>query len=98
MTWEFSGEAIGWRGPAPFVFVAIPENVSAEIKAIAGSVTYGWGVIPVTAQVGKTTFTTSLFPRHGIYLLPLKTVVQKAERLDVGDLVQVRLDIELKGL
>jgi hypothetical protein len=93
MILEFGGEAIEWRGPAPFVFVPVPEDLSAEIKAISNRVTYGWGVIPVIAQIGETEYKTSLFPRKGVYLVPVKVVVQKAEDVKVGDQVQVRLEV-----
>lgn len=93
MTLEFSGTIIQWRGPAPFYFVAIPPEESDDIKAIANSVTYGWGVIPVKVQIGNTTWTTSLFPKDGIYLVPIKNVVRKAEKLDEGDMVDVYLEI-----
>lgn len=93
MTLEFSGEAIWWRGPAPFVFVPIPVDLSAEIKSISSQVTYGWGVIPVTARIGQTQYTTSLFPKNGIYLVPVKVAVQRAENVNVGDMVTVSLEI-----
>jgi len=58
-------------------------------------VTYGWGVIPVTVRIGGTSWTTSLFPRDGLYQVPLKDMVRKAEGLAVGDTVAVRLTIEI---
>jgi hypothetical protein len=93
MVLEFSGEAIWWRGPAPFVFLPVPADVSAEIKSVSAQVTYGWGVIPVTATIGNTEYTTSLFPKNGIYLVPIKVAVQKAENVNVGDIVTVSLEI-----
>lgn len=96
MVLEFVGEAIEWRGPAPFVFVPVPPELSAEIKAISASITYGWGVIPAVVQVGETRFSTSLFPRKGNYLVPLKVVVQRAENLTIGDMVHVILEVGSK--
>lgn len=93
---EFSGEIIYWRGPSPFFFVPVPEEDSRDIKAISNDVTYGWGVIPVTVQIGKTEFKTSLFPKGELYLVPLKVVVRNAEKLEEGDEVTVKLHIELK--
>ena len=46
--------------------------------AVASIVSYGWGVIPVTARIGTTTWTTSLFPKDGSYLVPLKDAIRKA--------------------
>jgi len=88
---EFSGEIFYWRGPSPFYFVAIPEEPSQDIKAISGWVTYGWGVIPVVVRIGETEFSTSLFPKNGRYLVPLKDAVRRAEDLDLGDMVDVWL-------
>lgn len=93
MVIEFSGRIIHWRGPAPFLFVPVPQEQSRDIKAISNMVTYGWGVIPVYARIGKTEWKTSLFPKDGLYLVPVKMSVQKAEELDVGDEVTVRLEI-----
>jgi hypothetical protein len=53
-------------------------------------------VIPVTVQIGKTEFKTSLFPKGELYLVPLKVVVRNAEKLEEGDEVTVKLHIELK--
>ena len=97
MVFEFEAEAISWRGPAPFVFVPVPPEISDDIKSVSKAITYGWGVIPATVRIGGTTFTTSLFPRQGIYLVPVKVLVQKAEQVDIGDLVRVRLEIDLRG-
>ena len=90
---EFTGKVIFWRGPAPYFFVAVPEGSSREIKSISNLVTYGWGVIPVRARIGRTEFETSLFPKDGRYLLPLKAVVRKAENLAEGDEVSVRMEV-----
>ena len=93
---EFSGEVVYWRGPSPFHFVAIPEDACRDIGAVAGLVTYGWGVIPVRAQLGATTWTTSLFPRKGRYLLPVRDAVRMVEEVELGETVRVRLVIELE--
>jgi hypothetical protein len=95
MDFEFSGEVFMWRGPSPFHFVAVPDAESAQIEAMKALVTYGWGVIPVTAQIGDTEFTTSLFPKDGRFLLPVKDAVRRAEGLELDDVVSVRLMIDL---
>ena len=91
---EFDGEMIYWRGPAPWFFVRIPEAQSDVIKDISNQVTYGWGVIPVTARIGDTEWTTSLFPKDGLYLLPVKARIRKAEKLEEGDMVSAQLKIQ----
>jgi hypothetical protein len=76
--------------------VAVPEEGSVEIHAVAARVTYGWGVIPVAAQIGETRFTTSLFPKDGGYLVPLKTDVRRSQSIELGDTVHIALTIEVK--
>ena len=93
MNFEFSGKIIFWRGPAPWFFVAVPQKQSQDIKAISSMVTYGWGVIPVHVRIGRTAFQTSLFPKDGLYLVPIKVSVRKAEKLEEGDDVTVRLEV-----
>jgi len=95
---EFDGEVVHWRGPSPFRFVTIPEDECREIADLSSLVTYGWGAIPVTAHIGETTWTTSLFPKQGRYLLPVKDAVRNAEEVEVGERVRVRLVIGLGRL
>lgn len=95
MVLEFVGKAIEWRGPAPFVFVPVPAELAEEIKAVSARATYGWGVIPVKARIGGTDYKTSLFPREGTYLVPVKVAVQMAEGVNVGYEVGVRIEISL---
>ena len=90
---EFNGKIWFWKGPAPFFFVTIPGKQSRDIKAISAIVTYGWGVIPVHVRIGKTEWQTSLFPKDGRYLVPIKASVRKAEKLEKGDKVTVRLEV-----
>jgi len=90
---EFRGPMWHWRGPAPFYFVTVPEEDSRELKAVSAAVTYGWGMIPVTARIGDTTWRTALFPKDERYLLPVKAAVRKAETLAEGDEVSARLEL-----
>ncbi len=92
---DFNGKIWYWRGPSPYHFVTVPAEQSRDIKTISGLVTYGWGVIPVHARIGETEWQTSLFPKDGLYLLPLKDSVRKAENLAVDDEVTIRLEVRL---
>jgi Domain of unknown function (DUF1905) len=93
MDLEFSGEMWFWRGPSPWHFVTVPEDGCRELEATASFVSYGWGMIPVTARIGETRWTTSLFPKDGHYIVPVKAGVRQAEGLDVGDTVTIRLTV-----
>ena len=93
MDLQFTGELWYWRGPAPFYFVRIPPAECEMLHAVSRFVTYGWGMIPVTAQVGDTEWQTSLFPKDGGYLLPVKASVRRAENLEVDAPVPVLMTV-----
>ncbi|KNX36467.1 DUF1905 domain-containing protein [Luteipulveratus halotolerans] len=90
---EVTGEVWYWRGPAPYHFVTVPMPQAEEIREIAAEVTYGWGMIPVSGRLGATEFTTSLWPKDGGYVVPLKDAVRRAEQIDLDDTVTVHLTI-----
>lgn len=92
---DFAGELFEWRGPSPFHFVAVPDDEADLIRQVAALASYGWGVIPVSARIGRTSFTTSLFPKDGGYLLPVKDAVRRGERIAIGDTVRVRMEVDM---
>lgn len=94
---QFTGRVWYWRGPAPWFFVSLPVELSDAIAALAPQASYGWGAIPVTARIAATTFTTSIFPKDGGYILPLKASVRRAESFGEGDEVGVHLEIQANG-
>jgi hypothetical protein len=94
MDFSFEAQLIHWRGPSPFFFAPVPEVHVAGITRAARQVSYGWGMIPVTAAIGEVVFTTSLFPKDGGYLLPLKDAVRRKAGVTVGDTVAVTMSIQ----
>ena len=93
MELTFTNRVIEWRGPSPYYYLPLPEEAAEDVHDIRKMATYGWGVIPVEARIGETDFTTSLFPKDGGYLLPLKDAVRKPEGITVGDEVTAELTV-----
>jgi len=91
MNLEFSGEMWFWKGPAPWHFITVPEQECGELEATSALVAHGWGMIPVTAQIEGTGWKTSLFPKDRAG----EGVVRNAEGLEVGDIVTVRLAVDV---
>jgi hypothetical protein len=89
-----SGAIWYWRGPSPYHFVTVPEAQCAELRDISPMVSYGWGMIPVRANIGAVSWTTSLFPKNGGYIVPVKDAVRDALELDVDDVVSIDLAVE----
>lgn len=93
MDLEFQGEIWYWRGPSPWYFITVPERVSQYMRDASPAVSYGWGMIPVRASIGRTNWETSLFPKDGRYIVPVKAKVREAEALDEGETATVRLAV-----
>jgi hypothetical protein len=98
MTLDFGGEIVHWRGPAPFHFVMMPKPEAAELRSSAAQLSYGWGCILARGRIGGTDFTTALIPKDGTYAVPIKVAVRRAEGLELGDTVRIRLDLDERGL
>lgn len=93
LTLTFTAELWQWRGPAPFHFITVPDEASAAVRDLASVVSYGWGMIPVNVRIGGSTWGTSLFPKDGRYVLPVRDAARHAEGLALGDAVTVQLVI-----
>lgn len=90
MEWTFTGEVIEWRGPAPYLFVAMTPEESEDLREAARGLIC-WGQVPVRVTIGDTGFATALFPGEGRYLVPVKVAVQRAEAIGEGAIVEVVL-------
>jgi hypothetical protein len=95
MNLELRGEIWFWKGPAPWYFVSVPDRECRELAAASRFVSYGWGMIPVSARIGTTEWKTSLFPKDGRYVVPVKATVREAETLEVGDTVTIGLTVDV---
>lgn len=89
----FSGRVIEWRGPAPYYYLPVPAEEAADIREVATMASYGWGVVPVAARIGDIDFETSLFPKDGGCLLPLKAAVRGPRRITAGDEISVGMTV-----
>jgi hypothetical protein len=80
-----------------WTFLSLPEEASAEIREVAGALPRGFGSVRVTATLGETVWKTSIFPdaKAGVYVLPLKKAVRKAEGVEAGDTATVKVELDL---
>ena len=55
----------------------------------------GWGAVPVTVQIGKTAWQTSLFPdkKSESYLFAIKAEVRRQEAIVAGDTIRAIVQI-----
>lgn len=94
MEFSFSGEVWYWRGPAPYHFVTLPAAEAGAVESVAAGVTYGWGMVPVHVRLGDTAWHTSLYPKDGGYVLPLRDSVRRSEQVGLGETVTVHLAVD----
>lgn len=99
MIYLFDAELWLWdaRQGDSWVFVSLPQEASAEIREIAGALPRGFGSVRVTATLDATVWKTSIFPdaKAGVYVLPLKKAVRKAEGVEVGDTAMLKVELDL---
>jgi Domain of unknown function (DUF1905) len=91
MEFEFEGAVWEWRGPSPYHFVGVPPDCVDIVRQLASAATYGWGMVPVEVRLGRSRWRTSLFPKDGGYVLPLRDSVRNKEGIALDDVVQIRL-------
>jgi hypothetical protein len=75
----------------------VPDAECRKLNATSAEVSYGWGMIPARVRIGATEWTTSLFPKDGRYVVPVRASVRRAVQLDDGDTVSVRLTVVQAG-
>jgi hypothetical protein len=87
---EKADDSGAWR------FARVPEDISFKIKEMQkGRLRRGWGAIYAWAKIGKSEWTTSVFPdRHSAtYILPLKKQIRYEENLYDG--IEIKVVIEI---
>jgi Domain of unknown function (DUF1905) len=84
-----------WQGKGAWHFVTIDKETGAEIKAMFGYLKAGWGSLPVQLILGDSVWKTSIFPDStgGGYLIPIKKAILKAQELNIGDEVEIELEV-----
>ena len=94
---EFDADLWIWdarRGDS-WTFVTLPVEASEEIRDLTDGLRRGFGSVRVRAAIGRSTWTTSIFPdsARNAYVLPIKKAVRRAESLDSGDVATVTVEL-----
>jgi hypothetical protein len=93
---SFAFVATLWEheGSASWYFLSVPGDDADTIDAEHGG-RRGFGSIRVSARIGASRWSTSIFPdkKRATYVLPVKRAIRDAEGLTAGSVVSVELDI-----
>jgi len=98
-TYKIRAKVWLYPGAAAWHFITLPPEKSAEIVFLATPLKSAWGSVRVTATIGETSWSTSIFPdkRRGAYLLPLKSSVRKTQNIKLGDTVSATIELTVSG-
>ena len=100
MSDAFAFDATLWLYPGKggWVFATLPTDTADEILDTHPA-TGGFGSIKVNVCIGRTEWSTSLFPdtKAGSFVLPVKRAVREAKSVEVGDTVRIHLTLEATG-
>ena len=95
---QFRAELWLYPGKAGWHFVTLPRKLSGEIQRRFGSMGNAWSSLRVTAEIGGSRWETSIFRDSKLkaYVLPIKSAIRKAERLETG--LRLKVQIELNEI
>lgn len=95
MRFEFTANTWKYDSHAAWHFVSLPTALSAEIRTMRKWDEEGWGRLKITAKTGASEWKTAIWfdTKHGTYLLPIKAEVRKKEKIELGDNVNVVIQI-----
>ncbi len=88
---SFTGTVQQFPGSGGWIYVAVPQKHTKELKGQRRA----WGMYPITACVGKTSWKTKLMMKKGgDFFVALKVAVRNKEKITVGDRVTVSFRLE----
>ena len=93
MKWDISfiGPVQKFPGSGGWVYIAVPTKHTKELKERRRT----WGMFPITAYVGKTSWKTKLMMKKGgDFFVALKATIRNKEKITVGDRVAVSFKLE----
>ncbi len=88
---SFTGTVQQFPGSGGWIYVAVPKKYTKELKEQRRA----WGMYPITACVGKTSWKTKLMMKKGgNFFVALKVAVRNKEKITVDDRVTVSFRLQ----
>lgn len=94
--YQFKAKCWKFRSKGGWHFITVPKALSKKIRKSQGFSEEGWGRLKTTAQIGKTKWETAIWfdTKHDAYLLPVKSLIRKKEKIDDSTPVKVSLQFK----
>lgn len=93
MSWNFAfkGTVKMFPGPSGWHYVAVPKKYTKDLREQRKT----WGMYPIKAHVGNSTWKTKLMMKKGgDFFVALKSFIRNKEKLTVEDRVSNSFKIE----
>lgn len=96
LVYSFKGELWKAKGPGGWHFVTLPSAVSTKIRRVHANSEEGWGRLKTRAKIKRSCWETAIWfdRKANSYMLPVKAVIRKKEKLEVGAYLGVRLEFK----
>ena len=89
--YSFVGTVEKFPGVGGWTYVAVPKKYTVELKKQRRA----WGVYPITAQVGGTSWKTKLMmKKEGDFFVALKVDIRKKEKIVICGKVKVSFKLD----
>ena len=91
--YEFCEKSWQHSSPSGWYFVALPKEISKEIRSILKFQEEGWGRLKAVAKIGKSEWKTAIWfdTKINTYLLPLKAEIRKKENISAEKEIDVTI-------
>lgn len=95
--YKFKAKVQVYQGESAWYYATLPQGIAREIDFGHGHHKAGFGSLRVKVSIGGTSWQTSIFTdtKTNSYMLPLKASVRQAESIDVGDIVEIELEVKM---
>lgn len=88
---SFSKKVQQFPGKGGWMYVPVPEQLTNDLK----NKRRAWGMYPITARVGATSWKTKLMMlKGGGFFVALKASVRKKESIELGDTVKISFKLD----
>ena len=88
---SFKGKVEKFPGVGGWMYVTVPKKYKEDLQQRRRA----WGMYPITANAGSTTWNTKLMMKKGgNFFVALKASIRKKEEIGVGDMIDISFKLQ----
>jgi hypothetical protein len=95
ITYKFTAPVWKHSATGGWYFVSLPIEFSEEIRLNMKLQEEGWGRMKTKAKIRETLWDTAIWydTKLGTYILPIKAVIRKKEKIAIGNILDVEITL-----